>query len=101
MASTPDSGHAGACGKPPNGESTGKTEAESKPAPGRAASGAETRPAPERPRLYDGAMTANSPAQPGHSGVGSPSDQGSPRDRRVSQRIGSIAESATLKVDAK
>jgi aspartate aminotransferase len=40
-------------------------------------------------------MTANSPAQPGHSG------QGSPRDRRVSQRIGSIAESATLKVDAK
>ena len=40
-------------------------------------------------------MTANSPAQPG------PSGQGSPRDRRVSQRIGSIAESATLKVDAK
>ena len=40
-------------------------------------------------------MTANSPAQPGHSG------QGSPRDRRVSQRIGAIAESATLKVDAK
>ncbi|GAA2146220.1 pyridoxal phosphate-dependent aminotransferase [Nocardioides koreensis] len=40
-------------------------------------------------------MTANSPAQPG------PSGQGSPRDRRVSQRIGAIAESATLKVDAK
>jgi aspartate aminotransferase len=40
-------------------------------------------------------MTANSPAQPG------PAGQGSPRDRRVSQRIGAIAESATLKVDAK
>ena len=40
-------------------------------------------------------MTANSPAQPG------PSGQGSPRDHRVSQRIGAIAESATLKVDAK
>lgn len=40
-------------------------------------------------------MTANSSAQPG------PSGQGSPRDRRVSQRIGAIAESATLKVDAK
>ena len=40
-------------------------------------------------------MTANSPAQPG------PSGQGSPRDRRVSHRIGAIAESATLKVDAK
>jgi len=35
-------------------------------------------------------MTATSPPQPG-----------TPRDRRVSQRIGSIAESATLKVDAK
>ena len=38
------------------------------------------------PRAYDGAMT--SPAT-------------SPRDRRVSQRLGGIAESATLKVDAK
>jgi aspartate/methionine/tyrosine aminotransferase len=40
-------------------------------------------------------MTATPPAQPG-SAAG-----GSPRDRRVSQRIGAIAESATLKVDAK
>ncbi|MFC6288076.1 pyridoxal phosphate-dependent aminotransferase [Nocardioides sp. GCM10027113] len=34
-------------------------------------------------------MTSTTPAQPG------------PRDRRISQRIGGIAESATLKVDAK
>jgi len=40
-------------------------------------------------------MTSTSPAQPGPAGAGSP------RDRRVSQRIGAIAESATLKVDAK
>ncbi|MFC4783030.1 pyridoxal phosphate-dependent aminotransferase [Nocardioides sp. MAHUQ-72] len=40
-------------------------------------------------------MTANVSAQPG------PAAGGSPRDRRVSQRIGAIAESATLKVDAK
>jgi len=44
-------------------------------------------------------MTATSPAQPGPAG--SASAPGTPRDRRVSQRIGSIAESATLKVDAK
>lgn len=40
-------------------------------------------------------MTATPPAQPGTAAGGSP------RDRRVSQRIGAIAESATLKVDAK
>src|SRR3954451_9018779 len=33
--------------------------------------------------------------------VGMTSSASSPRDRRVSQRIGAIAESATLKVDAK
>jgi aspartate aminotransferase len=36
-----------------------------------------------------------------YDGVMSPSDSRPPRDRRVSRRIGAIAESATLKVDAK
>ena len=40
-------------------------------------------------------MTSTSPAQSGLT------PEGGPRDRRVSRRIGAIAESATLKVDAK
>ncbi len=44
---------------------------------------------------YDGVMTASTP-----SASSSPATS-SPRSRRVSDRIGAIAESATLKVDAK
>ncbi|WP_372727597.1 pyridoxal phosphate-dependent aminotransferase [Nocardioides sp.] len=44
-------------------------------------------------------MTATSPDQPGTTTT--PGASAGARDRRVSQRIGSIAESATLKVDAK
>ncbi len=48
-------------------------------------------PDPRHARLYDGAMTT--PA--------TPTAGSAPRERRVSHRIGAIAESATLKVDAK
>ncbi len=56
-------------------------------------------------RPYDGAMTSDSPAQPaaattGTTGSGAGTPRGA-RARRVSRRIGAIAESATLKVDAK
>ena len=50
----------------------------------------ETRGGPARRPPYDGVMTSSSPDQ--HL---------EPRQRRVSHRIGAIAESATLKVDAK
>ena len=72
-----------------NGESTGKTEAASKPAPGdrRVRSGGRDPRAGTVSRAYHGAMTSSAASHP--------------RERRVSQRIGSIAESATLKVDAK
>ena len=43
-------------------------------------------------RPYDGSMTEVSTSSPARTG---------PRERRVSARIGAIAESATLKVDAK
>ncbi len=48
------------------------------------------------PGTYDGPMTETPTAQPGSRQPGT-----SPRDRRVSARVGAIAESATLKVDAK
>lgn len=47
----------------------------------------DSRTVAPRPDLYDGRMSEQTPANP--------------RDHRVSQRLGAIAESATLKVDAK
>jgi aspartate aminotransferase len=66
-------------------ESTGRTEGASKPARPPTRSALRARPA----RPYDGAMSQAS------------TDTTSPRARRISRRIGAIAESATLKVDAK
>ena len=71
-------------------ESTGSTEGESKPVGGR--SGGRS-----------GTVVAGSAGRRGHPYDGPMSETvtSSPRTRRVSGRIGAIAESATLKVDAK
>jgi aspartate aminotransferase len=73
------------------GESTGTTERESKPVRSERVIAVLPRSGPRlggpRRHAYHGAMT-DAPAS-------------SPVDRRISRRIGAIAESATLKVDAK
>jgi aspartate aminotransferase len=70
-------------GEPPKLKSTGNTVASSKPS-----AHADISPVAVGP--YDGAMSST----PSTAAA-------SARDRRISQRIGAIAESATLKVDAK
>jgi aspartate aminotransferase len=74
-------------GEPPGAESTGSTEDESKPVQRR----------PPSPAVADAAGVSGHP----YDGAMSDTASSSPRTRRVSGRIGAIAESATLKVDAK
>src|SRR6476646_5623475 len=82
-------------GEPPVVESTGRTEGASKrPLAGRSPRRSAPGPAPTMEDMSE--ATADHPTADATGDAAS-----SPRARRISRRIGSIAESATLKVDAK